>query len=159
MSKPVDKKEFWKERIEKAKHSREHNSVYITSDGDWNYLNNVHKEILSRFNHLKVLDAGCGYGRWSELFKDYVGVDFSEDFIDLAKSKYPDKTFLVADLKSLPFADNEFDMAFCVSIKEMIKGNLGGEVWEQMEKELKRVARMVLLLEYTNPEQYEVLNK
>lgn len=159
MSKPVNKKEIWKERIEKAKSSREHNSVYITSDGDWAYLNKVHEGILSKYKNLKVLDAGCGYGRWSEMFSNYVGVDFSEDFIDLAKGKYPNKQFIVADLKDLPFEDKEFDLAFCVSIREMIIGNLGGEVWEEMEKELKRVAKQVLILEYTNPEQYEIYTK
>jgi ubiquinone/menaquinone biosynthesis C-methylase UbiE len=158
MSKPIDKKEFWKERIEKAKRGREHYSVYITSDGDWDYLNKAHEQILKKEGVGRVLDAGCGYGRWSVLFKNYVGVDFSADFIEIAKSKYPDKEFRVADLKQLPFKDKEFDTAFCVSIKEMIVGNLGGAEWELMENELKRVAKQVLLLEYTNPYDYEVLN-
>lgn len=152
--KPVNKLEFWKERIDNSK--VEHHSVYITSGGDWEYLNNAHKEILSQCKG-RVLDAGCGYGRWSELFDNYVGVDFSPDFIEIARKKYPNKEFVIADLKDLPFKDGEFDYAFCVSIRHMIIGNLGEEVWAKMESELKRVAKTVLLLEYTNPENYDVL--
>lgn len=157
MSKPVNKKEFWKDRIEKAKTSKEHYSVYITSDEDWSSLNKAHKTILEPYKHQKVLDAGCGYGRWSELFVNYTGVDFSPDFIEKAKATYPDQKFLIEDLKSLPFKDNEFDMAFCVSIKQMIVDNLGQDEWNLMEKELLRVSEELLILEYTNPHEYQRL--
>lgn len=132
-------------------------SVYITKDEHWNHINEVHKDILLKECRGKVLDAGCGYGRWSELFEDYVGVDFSPDFIDEAKRKYPSKNFIVADLKDLPFNKNEFDIAFCVSIKQMVRANLGDEEWNLMLKELKRVAKKVLILEYEDPKPFEVI--
>jgi len=155
--KPVNEESFWRKRIERAKEGREHYSVYITSDKDWSYLNSVHEELLKKECTGRVLDAGCGYGRLSVLFDDYVGVDFSKDFIEIAKSKYSDKTFVQAKLENLPFKDNEFDSAFCVSVKEMIIANRGGEAWEKMEKELKRVAKKLVIFEYTDPEKYEVL--
>jgi len=157
MSKPVNKEDFWKERIENAKRSREHYSVYITSEEDWNHLNKVHERILKTECTGKVLDAGCGYGRSSELFDNYVGVDFSPDFIEIAKAKYPNKTFIQSKLEQLPFKDNEFDVAFCVSVKHMVVGNQGQEAWDIIEKELQRVAKKVLILEYTDPQNYEVL--
>jgi ubiquinone/menaquinone biosynthesis C-methylase UbiE len=157
MSKPVNKLEFWKERIETAQ--QEHFSVYVTSPSDWLRINTAHKKIFQKEvpQDAKVLDAGCGYGRWSVFFNNYTGVDFSPDFIAKAKEKYPDKTFLQANLKALPFGDKEFDVAFCVSIKKMIEDNLGTEEWAEMEKELRRVAKKVLLLEYEDPEPYEAL--
>lgn len=157
MSKPVDKEEFWRYRIEEAEKTRLHYSVYISNDALWKEIETAHKEILEPYKDKYVLDAGCGYGRSSEWFINYVGVDFSPDFIAKAQELYPDKNFIQADLKDLPFGDDEFDMAFCISIKEMIAANLGGEVWEKMEKELKRVAKEVLILEYTNPTNYDVL--
>lgn len=111
------------------------------------------KEVL----HGRVLDAGCGYGRSSVYFDDYVGVDFSPDFIAKAKSKYPGKTFIQGNLKELPFKDKEFDWAFCISIKKMIIDNLGEEEWSKMQKELSRVAKKVLILEYEDPEPFEVI--
>jgi malonyl-CoA O-methyltransferase len=153
--KPIHKLEFWKERIDKA--AKEHYSVYVTNESHWERINAVHKELLEKLVTGKVLDAGCGYGRWSELFSDYTGVDFSPDFIALAQKKYPQKNFLVANLKALPFADKEFDWAFCVSIKKMVCDNLGEAEWEQMQTELKRVAQQVLILEYEDPEPYEII--
>ncbi len=157
MKKPVNKEEFWKWRLDEAKSSRLYYSVYLTSDQDWESIEKAHREILAPYKDKKVLDAGCGYGRSSEWFTNYQGVDLSPDFISKAKELYPDKDFMVGRLENLPFKDDEFDVAFCISIKEMIVGNLGQDAWDKMEKELRRVAKEVLLLEYTNPENYEKL--
>jgi ubiquinone/menaquinone biosynthesis C-methylase UbiE len=157
MSKQVDKVEFWKQRIDTA--VKPHYTVYVTSEGDWKRINEEHSEIFKKEirEEDNVLDAGCGYGRWSELFKNYTGVDFSPDFIKMAKKNYPNKLFLEANLKTLPFKDKEFDVVFCVSIKKMIEDNLGSGEWQEMEKELKRVAKKVLIMEYEDPKPYDVI--
>lgn len=159
MSKAVDKLDFWKERIDTA--VKDHYMVYVTSENDWKRINAAHEDIFAKEvrDTDRVLDAGCGYGRWSGRFSNYTGIDFSPDFIAEAKKRYPDKDFLQADLKSLPFKDKEFDVAFCVSIKRMIEDNLGEESWKPMEAELTRVAKKVLILEYETPEPYEVLGR
>lgn len=153
--KPIDKHSFWKERIDNAQ--LEHYSVYICPESTWEHIGKTHKDILAKTVSGKVLDAGCGYGRASEWIDDYTGVDFSPDFISKAKQKYPNKTFLQADLKALPFKDKEFDWSFCISMKAMVVGQMGIEEWQKMEDELKRVSKKVLLLEYTNPEEYIIL--
>ena len=153
--KAIDQHSFWKERIDNA--DREHYSVFICSDDEWNRIGQIHKDIIQKETSGKVLDAGCGYGRASEWVEDYTGVDFSPDFIELAKSKYPNKTFIQASLKGLPFKDNEFDFAFCISMKAMVVGQMGEKEWDLMEKELKRVAKKLLILEYGNPEQYWII--
>lgn len=156
MQKPINKIEFWRQRIFTA--AKEHYSVYITSDANWRDINTSHEKVLKeKIGDSKVLDAGCGYGRWSPLFENYTGVDFSPDFIEKAKIKFPKKKFIQANLKELPFADGEFDWAFCVSIKRMVEDNLGKEEWGLMEKELKRVAKKVLILEYEDHQSLEVL--
>jgi len=157
MSKPIDKLEFWAERIKTA--VQEHFSVYVIHDAGWSVINKAHKELLK--THIpkdsQVLDAGCGYGRWSSEFENYTGVDFSPEFIKRAQGKYPKKTFIQGNLKSLPFGKKQFDWAFCVSIKKMVIDNLGEEEWKKMQKELKRVAKKVLILEYENPTEYEII--
>lgn len=148
MSKPVDTIEFWKDRIDTA--VSEHYSVYVANEVLWKHINLAHEAILKKVVSGKVLDAGCAYGRSSVFFdkENYTGVDFSPDFIAKAKSKYPDKNFVVGNLKELPFKDQEFDWAFCISIRKMVRDNLGDIEWDIMEKELKRVAKNVLILEY-----------
>lgn len=154
MSKPVDNIDFWKERIDTA--AKDYFTVYVTSEADWYEINKAHAKQFEKMTG-KVLDAGCGYGRNSEYFADYVGVDFSPDFIEMAKRKYPNKTFIQANLKDLPFKDKEFDWAFCVSIKKMIVDNLGDNEWNEMEKELRRVAKQVMILEYENHQTADIL--
>ena len=40
----------------------------------------------------KILEIGCGTGRWAEVFHDkcdsYLGIDYSEDLIEIAKENY-----------------------------------------------------------------------
>lgn len=161
MTQPVDKLDFWKDRIADSKRGGryENYSVYIANPRHWAHIEEIHNGLLGKLipADAKVLDGGCAYGRFSPLFDNYVGIDFSPDFIEEAKKKYPNKDFRVADLKDLPFKDQEFDFAVLGSIKAMIIGNLGQEEWDIMENELRRVARKVIILEYTDPEIYEVL--
>lgn len=152
MSKPVDKLDFWKDRLENAKANYPiHYSVFMAHEVLWKQINEKHRRILEK--EIKetdnVLDLGCAYGRSSEMVKGkYTGIDFSLDFIEEAKKRYPDKNFMVADLKKLPFGNKEFDIGFMVSVKAMIISNLGYDEWAKMEKEIKRVCKKTIILEY-----------
>lgn len=147
-NKPVDKIEFWKNRIDTA--VSEHYSVYVAHEILWKNINRVHEEIMDKYipKDAYVLDAGCAYGRWSPKFINYLGVDFSPDFIEIAKKKYPNKEFEIQSLNSLPYKDKTFDWGIVVSIKNMIVGNCGKDTWDKMEAEVKRVCKKVLILEY-----------
>jgi len=46
----------------------------------------------------KVLEIGCGVGRLSALFKDYIGIDLNTSAVEKARENYPDATFRVADI-------------------------------------------------------------
>lgn len=148
MPKAVDTIKFWKKRIETS--VSEHYSVYVAHEELWRAINAIHEKIMDKHipKDALVLDAGCAYGRWSPKFKNYIGLDFSPDFIDIARQKYPKKEFYVASLEKIPYPNKHFDWAIVVSIKNMIVSNCGEEAWKKMEKELKRTCKQVLLLEY-----------
>jgi len=66
---------------------------------------------------LKILDAGCGDGEYTEMFREKgakaTGCDGSASVIAIAKRKYPLCQFDVADLSAaLPYQDRSFDMVF-----------------------------------------------
>lgn len=72
----------------------------------------------------KVLDAGCGNGRLSEIFQkikaDYIGVDSSSSIIRLARRMYPAEKFVLGEIINLPFAENSFDAVFSVAVFQHI---------------------------------------
>ena len=159
MSQSVEDNEFWRERLNEADRVGEIRlSVYNTSQHDWKDICAVHRKICDLKVNGKVLDVGCGYGRTSKWFKDYTGIDVSEDFIKRAKYLYPDKTFICQDIKKTDFKDKEFDWAVCLSVKAMIQREVGDAEWLKIEYELKRIAKNILILEYSNPNEYVVIS-
>lgn len=90
----------------------------------------------------KVLDLGCGNGRYYELFKnkeiDYIGVDSSEKLVNIAKEKYPAVKFQAEDALNLPFPDNHFDKIYSIAVLHHIPSK---ELRMEFLKESKRVLK------------------
>ena len=90
----------------------------------------------------RVLDLGCGNGRFQEFLKDkgvdYIGVDPSEKLIEIAKKKYPRQKFLSADALRLPFSDSYFDKVYSIAVLHHIPSD---ESRGQFLKETKRILK------------------
>ena len=61
----------------------------------------------------KILDVGCGSGRDAKIFTEkglsVVGVDFSQNLIDIASAHAPKAEFHVMDIESINFPSASFD--------------------------------------------------
>lgn len=70
----------------------------------------------------RVLDAGCGLGRWVKWLNDHghdaCGVDVSADALRIAKHHLPDLELAVADVRALPFPDGCFDAVLSMGVLE-----------------------------------------
>ena len=90
----------------------------------------------------KVLDLGCGNGRFIPFFKekeaDYFGIDNSVELIEIAKNKYPQEKFQVEDALNLSFPNNFFDKVYSIAILHQIPSE---EFRIQFLKEAERVLR------------------
>lgn len=90
----------------------------------------------------RVLDSGCGSGRFFEVLRDkgidYFGIDISENLIAIAKKNYPNVKFQVADALNLPFSQNFFDKIYSISVLHHIPSK---DFRLQYLKETKRVLK------------------
>jgi ubiquinone/menaquinone biosynthesis C-methylase UbiE len=90
----------------------------------------------------KVLDLGCGNGRWYKVFRekkvDYFGIDNSEKLIEIAKENFPNAKFFVGNALNLPFPDNFFDKVYSIAFLHHIPSE---DFRIKVLKEAKRVLR------------------
>ena len=95
----------------------------------------------------RVLDLGCGNGRYYETVKgkrvDYIGVDNSERLIKLAQRKNPGVKFQTADAFNLPFSNNYFDKVYSIAVLHHMPSK---KFRSQFLKEAKRVLKQRGLL-------------
>jgi len=109
----------------------------------------------------KVLDLGCGNGRFFEFLKDkdidYIGVDFSEKLIEIAKEKYPKIKFQVADALNLPSPNNYFDKIYSIAVLHHIPSE---RFRIQFFEEVRRILKPngFLILTVWKPESKKNLN-
>jgi ubiquinone/menaquinone biosynthesis C-methylase UbiE len=101
----------------------------------------------------KVLDLGCGNGRFYDLVcqpgKDikYFGVDNSAQLIALAKQQYPLGQFILGDGLSLPFGDNFFDKVLCVAVLHHLPGyDMRREFLRQAWRVMKKSGQLILVV-------------
>lgn len=71
-------------------------------------------------NNDKMLDLGCGNGRYFLMTKDkdidYIGIDNSSKLIEEAKKNHPLAKFKTADALNIPFPDNHFDKVYSIAV-------------------------------------------
>ncbi len=94
----------------------------------WDNLEKFIKQIKNNM-HIKVCDMGCGNGRFIDYLDsininyEYLGVDFSDELIQIAKSKYKNRSnvkFLSQDFLN-DFPDSgAFDLVVCFGVMHHI---------------------------------------
>ena len=97
----------------------------------------------------KILDAGCGTGRFAKPLQalgfEVVGIDISAKMLEKAKEKGA-KNLLLSDVCFLPFTDSSFDAAISIHVLHLVRG------WKIALRDMVRVTRNFLLTcAYTAP--------
>jgi SAM-dependent methyltransferase len=111
------------------------------------------RQSLSIFYHedtkFDLLEVGCSSGFYSRVLKrnfpnaNYVGVDFSQNFIDFGVKKWPGLALSVMDAQKLTFRDQEFDCVVSGCVLLHIHD------WQVAFNESARVCKQLLVLHRT----------
>lgn len=159
---------FWAERLVKGHEMNEpHHAIAWESKSWWKELNETSTDVLDQvlryFTPNSVLDAGCGIGTMCEAipsYISYVGVDFCPELIEEAKRNYPRHKFLVGNCMKLDFPDESFDLVFCRSLEGVIYDGHGMDGWLQVQEELLRISRTVLVsMGMYQAGRFDIINK
>lgn len=115
--------------------------------GLWPELLNLTKVVT---NGHRVMDVGCGNGRLLGAFigKEivYLGVDQSENLIDLAKRKYSDFDFQVVDILELgKINELDFDFVFSIAVLHHLPDQeLRVNALRQLKNKIKNDGQIVI---------------
>jgi SAM-dependent methyltransferase len=79
-----------------------------------------------------ILEIGAGHGDYAEalgLRGEYIGVDSDQDRVDIARRRFPELSFGVADIEHPSFVDavgaNRFGCIMCLNVLEHIDDHAG----------------------------------
>jgi SAM-dependent methyltransferase len=77
----------------------------------------VYRRILERLTideSTRLLDVGCGAGRFCRIARDrgarVAGLDATPAFVEIARERVPDGAFEVGEMQDLPWRDDSFDV-------------------------------------------------
>ncbi|GEM_PF-2984564 len=107
----------------------------------------------------RVLDVGCGYGWYSELFpKNYTGIDIDEEKINNARKQHPNVRFEIMSAANLAFSEESFDLSFSIAVLHHLKDE---EVIGAFKKMLQatREGGRVLIIDMVLPKKLQWLAK
>ncbi|HEX8064497.1 MAG TPA: class I SAM-dependent methyltransferase [Allosphingosinicella sp.] len=89
----------------------------MSDEGDWAraaVLDNIMLKRASLAAPARVLDVGCGEGRFCRLLerpgRTMVGIDPTNALIEAARRRHPGGDYRIAGAENLPFADGSFDL-------------------------------------------------
>lgn len=164
MSEDIANPAYWKDHLYRAQKFTElHHSIFRCPLETWMKIEAKHKQIIAQHvgNTDSVLDCGCGYGRLLTMMpKDweggYLGVDISPDMIDLAREWHSGRQFVISDLRNLQWIGHKYEWAILISMRPMIRRNMGDEVWEQIKKQIRQHANKLIFLEYDESDSGEI---
>jgi len=101
----------------------------------------------------RLLDGGCGLGRWTIFFSllgyDAVGLDISKETIKKLKEKFPAQNFIAGDITNTNFQDEYFDAYFSWGTFEHFERGLT-ECFQEAGRILRKNGYLFITVPYNN---------
>lgn len=111
------------------------------------------KKLIGSLKFQKLMDAGCGDGRFCYDIKNYskniVGIDYSSKALRFAKAFNPNIKFILKDLANISFKE-EFDVIVCIETLEHIPHEKLKKVIKNFYRALKPKGKLIITVPSTN---------
>jgi len=95
---------------------------------------------MGELRGLRVLDLGCGRGRWSREFArrgaSVTGIDWSNEALAQARARVPQVTFVRMPVTDLGFAAASFDVVNCVTVVQHLPHDAQARVLREASRVL-----------------------
>ena len=117
-----------------------HNQVYVAE------RRRCLEPIIRQLRPKRVLEVGCGSGRWVYLFKelfDVVGIEIDNNLVREAKHRYGDH-FVLGNGVFLPFAAGSFDLVLAIDVVEHINIHQIVSMLREISRVLAPRGRLIL---------------
>jgi SAM-dependent methyltransferase len=112
----------------------------------------------------KIIDVGCGLGYLKKYldehasgYHSYLGVDLSREMVHGARERFGGAAggaraaFIQRDILAEPFAENEFDVGFLISVLGYPIGDDPESYMKQLLRELFRISRLGIAFTHLAP--------
>ena len=104
---------------------------------------------FAAWSGLRVLDLGCGRGRWSRVYSargaEVVGLDISVDALQALSIELRAGHFVCGDVSMLPLADNSFDLVNSVTVIQHLPYDRQGPAVHSVARVLRPGGYFVML--------------
>lgn len=102
-------------------------NLYQDLIGSKHFLEILIKDYIKPKQGQKILELGCGAGNVYAVFPEknlhYLGIDYSENYIHHAMKKFPEQSFICADVTKDISAEGIFDTVFAEAIISALPDN------------------------------------
>ena len=111
------------------------------------------EECIRKYCSGKVLDIGCGTGRYAHLFKDnYMGIDINSKYLKADK-------YACADAARLPFKDEVFDSIFSVGFFHHVDKYASRNVFNEIIRVTKPEAAVLFIDAFYPDNPFDILGR
>lgn len=151
---------------EKSKNYYEENDIYEVFSIAEDYPNKIYECLLPKIKGKRVLDLGCGTGKFIQKFYNettkYYALDLSNEQLNIAKKKINsnDVEFICCSAENIPLEDNSIDVIISTwvlgTILEIDRRN---KVLEEMKRVLKKDGNIYLVENDIGGEFEEIRNR
>lgn len=155
-------KEFWENRANNINNLQ---TVLLGSDktGIEQNTRNEHEKLIvesvvKQIQNPRILDIGCGIGRWAEnlinQFDSYTGVDFSEGFINFASEKFANYSNIKFYNNSILNLDKEilnskFNFIICTGVLMYVNDSNLSKFFKTLKQMIANIHKVYDIYIYT----------